>query len=820
MFELKEYQTVILAAFLHDGGKLLGRGTFKLLEKGQHPKFSSDFISAHKDVFAQVTDPDLLRELVQRHHENRRAFSPEFLVQEIADAHRRTLATLVSKADNLSSAERGETSGQWQDYKTTPLSSVLERLDRQSDEGMRLRFRARPLSPTASLNMIFPEEFPEYQTGEINKLVAGFGRDFSRLFGSGDKAVNSNDFDCLITHLTNLIYTYTWCLPSNTQEAVPDVSLFDHLKTTAAIAACFYQYHSETGTLDEKQVTDGNIRRFILAVGDLSGIQRYIFDIAKTGEAGGVAKRLRARSLYVQLCSEVTAHRILRRLELPLWNMVMNSGGRFYLLLPNLNKTRLALEEAQRDIDEWFLRELNGELALNLAYQDFGDEGFKPGPGSDTGFSKVLRQVTSALNKRKQNRFAQALCQGGRWREEAFVRPLSFEGKDDCRSCHKFPREREELCCHCQRDREVGSRLPTVRYLSFFADPHAGEIPVLGYSVSVTASPPERGNPYLIMKLNDTDVTELTQCPALTKYLATHVARTDGETATFEQIASHSQGQHLLGFLKADVDRLGELFVFGLKRETNSIDTISRQATLSRLLDIFFTGWIEHLTCSEPENYYTVFSGGDDLFLVGRWDKIIGLAEQIRADFARFTGSPIAEQRISLSAGIIIARPDYPIARAAEAAEDAVKKSKHEGDNRTAKVGEAGQADIDHRGDRITILGETLTWADWSKVSDEWKRLSPLVTKDSTVPSAFLYNLLRFSEMWRTYGKGDVLGLRYQPLLAYNIARNLDRRRTPELYAWAEKLLKWPPDEHEKMILDNLALITSLLIYGRRGGKE
>jgi hypothetical protein len=92
-----EYQTVILAAFLHDIGKLLGRGDFKILDKGQHPGFSSTSISAHKSIFSKVADISLLRELVQKHHENSRAFPAEFLVQSIEDDHTRTLATLVRK---------------------------------------------------------------------------------------------------------------------------------------------------------------------------------------------------------------------------------------------------------------------------------------------------------------------------------------------------------------------------------------------------------------------------------------------------------------------------------------------------------------------------------------------------------------------------------------------------------------------------------------------------------------------------------------------------------------------------------------------------
>jgi len=796
----REYRTVILAAFLHDIGKLLGRGTFKLLDKGQHPEFSATFVNAHKGSLSQVADTGLLHELVQKHHENSRAFPSEFLVQSIEDSHIRALATLVSKADNLASSERGEASEQYQDYKATPLCSVIERLDKETAGGLRLRFRANPLPSTAA-NMgraIFATEFTEYQPGEMNKLLQSFGRSFSEFIK--DCQDRQLDFNCLSNHLTNLVYTHTWCIPSNTQEKIPDVSLFDHLKTTAATAACLYQYHSQTNSLDEKSVRRTETPRFLLVAGDISGIQQYIFGI--TGAAGGVARKLRARSLFVQLCSEVAAHKVLHNLQLPLWNLLMNSGGNFYLLVPNLPPVISTLKEIQEEIDVWFMQTMNGELALNLAWHPFRDDGFKPGDTTDSGFGRVVSDVKTILSLKKQRRFAAIIQQKDSWRTDGFVVDVSYEGRSACTSCHKLPGEIATpdgaVCVDCSRQSELGSYLPKADCVWFFDNPGAGKLPILGYSVSIGGQPQRGESPYLAMKLNDSDLSDLSSWTAASKYMATYVARRDDRVLTFGEIATAADGQKLLGFLKADVDRLGELFVFGLRRKDGSFDTISRQATLSRLLDMFFTGWLESLLNSEFKNCYTVFSGGDDLFLVGPWNEIISLASRIQADFTEFTGNP----QLTISAGIAITKPDYPIARAAELTEEALIKSK---DNRDKSS--------------ITVLDTTLRWAHWEKVKTEWEYLQPLM---EDVPSAFLYNMLAFADMWHKYdnGKGDILGLRYHPLLAYNIRRNLDPKKAPEIHKWTTALLKWPPRAHEKMILDNLGLITALCIYSKRGGER
>ena len=803
----KEYQTVVLAALLHDVGKLLGHGHFLPLNKGQHPRFSAEFVEAFPEVFAAVSDTSLLRELVQRHHNDKEHLDAEFLVQNIKDRHVRTLATLVSTADKLSSSQPGVGSEQWQDYLETPLASILERVNRIEMESPRLRYHARPLQPIPSLEVIFPDEFPSFGQGELGQHIVEFREDFHQLFRNGKTdAVDTTDFDCLISHMLNVLYKYTWCIPSNTQESIPDVSLYDHLKTAATVASCLYLYHSSTQTFDEHEIRQADVSRFCLVVGDLSGIQKYIFDIATIGTGGGVARRLRSRSFFVQLCAEIASHLILNRLGLPIGvHTIMNSGGRFYLLLPNLPEVKMILNETARSVDTWFLKKLNGELALNLAYVDFGDEGFNTGQNQEDGFNKVIEKVTRALYTRKQNRFAEALCISGCWAENSFTIEQSYEGKAACISCKKFPEVGKGLCSYCRLDRDIGSILPDVKYLAFF-DSEAGTIPVLGHSVSVLKSWPSnfrQNKPYLAMKLNAPDSADILSYPAMSKYLATFVARPDdceickeaeSPIATFECIAERSGGEKLLGFLKADVDQLGESFVFGLKSEINAIDSISRVSTLSRTLDLFFSGWVEHLTAASTD-FYTVFSGGDDLFLVGPWDKILDMAENIKSDFTKFTGNP----SLTISAGVAITRHDFPIANASQNADDALELSKQEGR------------------DRITVLGNTLTWADWTKVKAEWKRLRPHVGQ---TPSAFLYNLLRFSAMWRRYKEDkDTLGLRYHPLLAYSISRNLDQRKMPELYEWSEKILTLRPGnkEHE-LILDNLGLIASLLIYSKRGG--
>jgi CRISPR-associated protein Csm1 len=829
----KEYQTVILAALLHDIGKLIQRGSFALNVEGKHPEVSARFVAAFGQLFDDVANKELLRTLVQKHHENPE-FPLELRVDSIQEPRTRALAYIVSRADSLSSAERGKKKGEeFRDYKRTPLAPVLERLSLQGEEKEPRRnyhpcalasvkelkdVFSGDLSRKKACSDVFPDDFINYTEGEINPLLQAFGREFNKKL---KPSLNAKDFNCLVTHLIGILQKYASYIPSNTQETIPDVSLFDHLKTTAAIAACLYQYHSATSTINAESITSMTEARFRMVVGDLSGIQNYIFDIATVG-VGGVARRLRARSLFIQLITEVICQKILKEFDLTPANTIMSSGGKFYVLLPNTIPTEEKIQQIQQEVDNWLLRELNGELALNLASISFADEGFKTEKEA-TGFGRVLEGLHRMLAKRKQHRFNESLIATGGWQEKEFLREVHFERERVCHSCGKFPQEKEELCRHCLRDGHIGAILPNAKYILFYRD-GKGEIPLFDYSVSITSKLSGLpSSPYLVFKLNSPEMEGKDYPhPVLFKYLATHIPEAKGcdecekasvcevkveqenqkDLATFGCLAHQAKGRPLLGFLKADMDNLGALFRFGLKRNSpaQSWDTISRLSTVSRQLDLFFNGWIEHLSQTEFPNCYTIFSGGDDLFFVGSWDSIVSFAERVRNDFARYTQNP----DITLSVGIVINRHRYPIARAAPDADDAIDTSKKGGRN------------------SLTLLGHTVSWFDWETV----KAQRELLRKHSDeIPSAFLYSLVQYAEMWRGYQKwietqkeGDPAGLRFQPLLAYNLVRNINAQKSPEVFNWAENLARLRPgDKTQKVTLDNLGLIANLLILEKGG---
>ncbi len=181
-----------------------------------------------------------------------------------------------------------------------------------------------------------------------------------------------------------------------------------------------------------------------------------------------------------------------------------------------------------------------------------------------------------------------------------------------------------------------------------------------------------------------------------------------------------------------DVDDLGDLFQWGMQDAT-----LSRVASLSFALSIFFEGWVGEL-CRRTnrqagvDRVYAIYSGGDDLFIVGAWDALPGLAADIRRDLSRFAaGNPA----VHISGGLTLHAGKYPLYQAAVDAEGALNAAK----GMTRPNG--------HGKDAFNFLGTSIPWEQFDAIQQEQKQLvqlvSPLHEGGLGVSRALLRTLLR-----------------------------------------------------------------------------
>ncbi|MCX6021082.1 MAG: hypothetical protein NTZ05_05030 [Chloroflexi bacterium] len=597
----------------------------------------------------------------------------------------------------------------------------------------------------------------------------------------------SNSADALITNLLAWMHMHTWAVAGDGGGSDDDVPLSEHAKTAAAVAASLYCYYQEQGMFWSHDISMPEGNEFCLLTGDFSGIQDYIFDIATGDGAGkGVARRLRARSFAVQALAESVAYSYIEAAGLTVANIIVASGGKFQVLLPNVPSLLDKLKALGRQWDNWFLETYRGELSLNLAWRPFGRESLIVGPNQ--GFGAVLAAAAGQLRQVKARRLAAHLIGEGGWQEDRFV--MGALPVAPCTSCKKFARQADGLCVQCLHDLDWGRRLPNAKALALVRTagaPGSSGRPLDAHLVGGGALPAATA---LTITLNDPAHAPTSPGGTVFRYLVNHVPTgPDGDLLDFREIAAKSKGRELLGFLKLDVDRLGETFAFGLR----GADSLARLATLSRTLDLFFSGWVEHLLETEFADCYAVFSGGDDVFVVGPWDQTLRLARRIADDFARFTGN---NPHMTISGGLAFGGDRFPIGQAAREAGYLVELSKIRGR------------------DRFTVLGHTLKWTKMRDLLTIWEAMLPEVER-TELSQGFLHALVRYGEMWKPRAAGRQPDLRFQPMLAYSISRE---GATPAFRRWAEQFIGIRPlGEEQRFLLDHLSLLAQLWIYAKRG---
>jgi CRISPR-associated protein Csm1 len=750
-----------------------------------------------RELCAGVVEGDLLPALTAAMAEPNGAAIVESATPADDRAHR--LAQVIRIADRLAAAAPTV---------DTPIVAGLAPVFDQIELNLThiaapRRFRWQALTDTSRQPPILPITGADVPRDEARAHLKEFQQRLTDL----QSRLTGSSFDCVYTHLLHLLQVYGWCIPADPQATPRDISIYDQTRVTAAIAVCIHQFQAAHGSSTGSQTAPTGQERCLLLTGGISGIQDYLYDISTIG-AGGVAKRLRARSFYVQLLTEAACLQVLRAFDLPVTNLLMSAGGRFSLLLPNLSYAAERLQTLLDEFDRWMLRKFHGSLAIKLAWVPLIDEEFQAGL-----FGKALERVQGALAQQNTQWFKGALQQGGKWLNQvvdadgkvndAFTGEPYGEKESECKSCHRFPARHHsgteatenDICRQCHEQLQLGGKLTRANFLSFLPNKEEG-INCFDRLGVVLGEQPHLGAEW-VLRLNNPDLTAATQFPASFRYFANHIKRRADQAIpwAFEEIAAQREFNEadarragLLGILKADVDNLGALMRQGLQKTRS--DTLTRLSVFSRELDWFFTGWLESLMKSEFEISYTVYSGGDDLLIVAPRERVLALAERINQQFADYTQNP----NITLSAGIAVVKARLPLAHTVEEAERALELAKEQRN-------------------RLHILGCTLEWHGLDLLQQEIKQLA-----DQKPTSSLLYQLLRSARDRRAYEHDkQLIALRYHSRLAYQIARNISYKHQRELHDWATRLVTpYPATNETARLWDQLPVITQWVLLERR----
>jgi len=657
---MNERKQVILGGLLHDIGKFYmrtgrpaeGYGREEWREDtgaaGAHARWSASFFSQYV--------PSQWREagwLALTHH------APK----------EHPLSRVVQEADHLAASfdrtkrptdERGDISRDRLEALCEQI--VLPRQGRSDREPSR-RF-AHALQPLGlRREAVFPGD--RWTEGslqhEYGKLWDAFAADAGRL-GQAHEG-RADTFDAYVTTLLSLLERYTWCVPSATYRDYPNIPLYDHLKVTAAIAVCLHA----TGWLENAGC------RFLFVEGDLGGIQAFLYESAAPSQTQeGSAQRLRGKSFFLDLAMRTLAERLRRDLELPACNILWCTGGHFSLLVPDTTPAREAVASFRGLADRWCWEEFLGDIDVALAAIPVGKADLEK-------VDLLLERAGRALGEEKHRRFATRLRDPRFW-----TLPLKNEV---CRACGRdvdkavdFPAgadtaDAQKKCPRCREFEAYGQRLPRTDALALvpYREGEAGSVAFRSLGLAwrlLGEGDTASDDASLVLALGGVRNRDLRFFPervlpsagyGVTPYST--VLPMDGpHPRTFDHMAAQADGAPFLGVLRMDVDNLGAVFVLGMPEAERSL---SKLAALSRSFDWFFRGWVPVLAAEHDA--YVTYSGGDDLFLVGPWDRMAHLALEIEEDFRAFG---CRNPDLTLSGGLALVKGRFPIGRAAKRSAD------------------------------------------------------------------------------------------------------------------------------------------------------
>lgn len=828
---MKEKEILIKGALLHDIGKVCYRAMNKRIN---HSKLGGDFLEQYLKLNEET---ERLLNCVRYHHK-------DYLQKAKLDKN--DLAYIVYEADNIASG-----------------------MDRRENEGEEKGF-----DPKLNLDSIFSVFYSDKEIQVANKyplIYKDINKSFNYPRTDISLATNSN-YEALlnkikshfitkdinqisINQLLQILEEGFSYVPSSTNRAeVCDISLYVHSKITSAVASCMKLYFDEQQIQDYKKYCFNsgskifrNEKIYLLVSGDISGIQDFIYTIPSKG----ALKTLRGRSLYIDLLLEEFIDEYLEQIGLSRANVLYSGGGHFYILAPNIEDTKKAIDKLQAKMNRWLMENIGINLYLAIGMAECSANNLMKSEAQGNLFAIVNKKLRDdkTIRYSKDEDFLEYIFNVEKEKDTA---------KKECNICHnlvdklgKYNSDEEIACEFCLNLYKLGQDILTQDLVFVISEEKIdGGIKIFGkdkdlymYAVNIEDIDMFKGKILRIYSKNNLLESDL----AIRLYLADYSAKNENdEVMTFDDLAKSScktdKGIKRLGVLRLDIDDLGIAFSSGFVSDKDKIEdnlryaTLSRYADLSKDISMFFKVAINKICAGDltgcvdfEEKAFNIFgiakapkrkvniiyAGGDDLFLVGAWDEVLEVAIDINRAFKQFTNG-----KLTLSAGMVMFSPTYPISKMAEIAGLLVQMSKNRKDkNSIALFGMEtnlkanGQLECKH----------IYTWADFEmKVCKE--KMNYLLARLSfdgdkfnklSVGKSLIYRLMDLIQL----ADEDKLNI---ARFAYVLARmqpkqDKDEQKRKVYEDFVSKMYQWINNNEDKK---QLATALNLLVYYLRDKKE
>lgn len=764
----KKQVQIAIGGLLHDIGKVVYRHN----DSRRHCESGYDFI---KEL--GIEDDEILSQ-IRFHH------SKEIKNAQIAED---SLAYITYWADNVAAGadrrkkDEDDTSGSIFE-KNIPLSSIFNILN-----GNNQNFSY----PMAEIYDSGEANYPQENAAPYSDIT------YSRIIEHLKDGIRAIEFkNEYVNSLLGVMEANLSFVPSSTDtKQLLDISLYDHVKLTAAIGSCIYEYLKASGVTDYREALYKNAGQaykqnaFIMLSLDISGIQSFIYKV----DSSDALKTLRAKSFYLEILLENIIDELLDAAGVSRANLIYSGGGHAYILLPNTENCKNTIEKFNNELKSWFIDNFETELYLASGYAQCSAESLMDTPAGV--YSEIFRTMSKNISENKLNRYTA---------EEviALNSTVKKEMTRECRVCGSTDRLVEDnLCSMCKSFINMSNRILDESFISILSSKPEEAGAVLPF------------DRYMVIESENDLRNRIESDNSFIRAYSKNKMFTGFNVSTrlwigdycygrsFGELAQSAKGIKRLGVLRADVDNLGQAFVKGFEGSNGDRRYVglSRSATFSRKMSMFFKLHINYILgsgsyCLDGElkyparNALIVYSGGDDLFIVGPWNEIIEAAVDINDALKKFS-----QGTLSISAGIGIFPEKFPVkAMAAQtgALEDYSKEL--EGKNAVTLFDNTGRYNWDEFKDEV--------------IGEKFYTINEYFSNTPEKGNSMMYkmmNYIRHSDEKINLARFAYLLGRIEP------ARDADEQTKLLYRRFAMKMYKWISDGGR----DKEQLLTAIYIY-------
>lgn len=592
----------MLGCILHD----IGKPIYRTGKKENHSYLGNEF-AKKKEL------PDDICDCIAYHH-----FKP-LNDSNIPDDSPAYIAYI---ADNISSASDRRNNNESTDgskfNKYSPLESVFNIIGKRSD----MKYSYDISLSKDKVNIPSSSE-KKYSKKDYEKIVNILDNVLDKFEISYDYL---NYLDCVLKD----IFSY---IPSSTDVSqIPDISLYAHSKTTAAIGICISEYLNFNGVADYKKELFESSNKFykknafVLFGAELKGINEY----AGLVSSESALKTMRGRVFVSEMLFQNYIDEILKISGInSRINVLYNGGDRCYILIPNIKCVREKILDFTKQYNEYLFESFSVNLYMSHSIIACNANDLMGKANVQDSYSAVINKVNLFLEYNLKNKYS-----------AEFLNKIN--DKSENRSEFGYQYSVPVLWSSNL------TNLDSYAVINDSSDKEALEVICSDGAkryMHIKKDVDLKEKSYRIYQLSDKVPDEFSFIPVPALFYSFSDDINALSDSSFRKIS----------ILKINADNI----IKCTESFPPKYNTVSRAAVLSETLSRFFKQDINLILSQKNYRVTVIYSHNDEVLIIGNFSDIISSAIDIRNAFEKYTCN-----KLTISAGINLFDYKYPLSKA------------------------------------------------------------------------------------------------------------------------------------------------------------